>query len=101
MSDLDFYIRPNEHAGITCSMVRGKLVVTYLDKRDSFFNAGVRVGDELVRINKIRVRNDKDCIRMIQCSTDSAALLNIPVRISVTVNKKVHDMSDRLLVYQH
>jgi len=101
MSDLGFYIRPNEHAGITCSMVRGRLVVTHLDKRDSFFNAGVRVGDELLRINKIRVRNDEDCVRMIQCSTDSATLLQIPVRILVTVRKSMHDMSDRLLMYQH
>lgn len=78
---LRIFVRPGEHAGITCRGAGGErggggrtetVIVDRLDRNDCLFNAGLMEGDVLVRSDGLLLSSHTEAVQLIQSRVDAA-----------------------------
>ena len=78
---LRIFVRPGEHAGITCrggggggggGSCKEAVIVDRLDRNDCLFNAGLMEGDVLVRADGLLLSSHTEAVQLIQSRVDAA-----------------------------
>jgi len=102
---LDFFLRPGEHAGVTCSDEEGRessllgrkkrVVVTSLSTSDAFYNAGLLVGDVILSVDGKESVSHNQLILQVNTATDTAREGGRIVPISLMVERRPPDREDR------
>lgn len=90
---LRIFVRPGEHAGITCrggaggERLRETVIVDRLDRNDCPFNAGLMEGDVLVRADGLLLSSHTEAVRLIQSRVDAARETGKAISLDLEVTR--------------
>lgn len=72
---------PYDHAGVTLDhgVSVGKVVITRLQRRDRFYQMGLRVGDSIESVNGVRTTTADTAIQLLENSRVGSGQVNLEV----------------------